>query len=570
MHRPPHPSVLLVVALAVVGLGPAPPAAAQPSFVEVSPTADPLWVTPADEDFWINAVAPADVDGDGDLDLAVLGFYVVYFVSAEDMLVLFLNDGEGAGGEWNFTTVQVPLGDVFAGSSDLAWGDFDGDGDHDLAVGSEGRTVVYANDGGNLTALAGELPGYAEDSGYTGAYDLRSITWADTDNDGDLDLLVPSVFDQDEFTFHTVLLRNDGPDGAGGWLFTDAGAALDPTVHAQSAWADDDGDEDLDLFLVNVDPYLDTGFIGRYRNDGGGTFSGETLLELGVEYGLADWGDYDADGDLDVLVAGNVHEVDDTYNTVLRVYRNDAGVYAEDTLIDAPDAGWLDLHAATWADYDSDGDVDLLVTGNRVGDGEIVGKSEIYGNDSGAFTALGVELPAPVESVGRGGAFTWFDLDGDGDLDYLVAGAYFVPGGNGLVEAMIHLYRNGPPAGNDPPGPPGGLVAAPQDDGVVLSWSPAADDHTPSAALTYDLELRPAGQPAPAARRLPEPGGVGSATAWSLAGLAPGVYAWSVAAVDGAFAGGPRAEGTFTVGSETIFADGFESGGTGAWSAAVP
>ena len=56
-------------------------------------------------------------------------------------------------------------------------------------------------------------------------------------------------------------------------------------------------------------------------------------------------------------------------------------------------------------------------------------------NDGGAFVALGLSLPAPISSVGRGGAFTWLDLDGDGDLDYLVAGAYYVPGGNGLVEA---------------------------------------------------------------------------------------------------------------------------------------
>ena len=118
---------------------------------------------------------------------------------------------------------------MFAGGSDLAWGDFDADGDQDLAVGSEGATVVFRNDAGTLTqqATTTELPGYNEDSGYTGAYDLRSLTWADVDNDADLDLFVPSVIEQNEWTNH--LLRNDGA-GDGGWTFTDAGAEDRPDL----------------------------------------------------------------------------------------------------------------------------------------------------------------------------------------------------------------------------------------------------------------------------------------------------------------------------------------------------
>ena len=544
-------------------------AAAQPSFLDVTPPDNPYFVTPADEDFWANAVAPADIDGDGDLDLAVIGFYVVYNVSAEDRLVILRNDGVAADGTWTFTPEAVPLGAVTAGASDLAWGDFDGDGDPDLAVGSDGATVVYRNDAGALVALAAVLPGYWEDSSYTGAYDLRSLTWADADNDGDLDLLVPSVVDLVALEYRTALLRNDGPDGTGGWLFTDAATTLDPTLHAQSAWADDDGDGDLDLLLVNIDPYVGTGFVRRFRNDAG-AFVGEDLLGLTVEYGLADWGDYDGDGDFDLLVAGNIQEPGGTFATVLRVARNDAGSYVETDLIQAPNADWLDLHAATWADYDSDGDVDLLVTGNFVGASDIEGKSEIWTNQAGVFTPAGLVLPAPISSIGRGGAFTWFDLDGDGDLDYLVAGAFYVPGGNGLVEARMILYRNGAPGANLPPGLPSELVAVPCPDGATLSWSPAADDHTPAAALTYDLELSRDGVPLAAGARLPEAGNISAATHWNLAGLAPGLYQWSVAAVDAAFAGGAAAQGSFTVPGDGLFADGFESGDTGAWSLALP
>ena len=544
-------------------------ALAQPSFVEVTPTADPWFVTPPEEDFWINAVAPADVDGDGDLDLAVLGFYVVYNVSAEDFLIVFLNQGPDGGGAWTFAPQIVPLGALTAGASDLAWGDFDGDGDPDLAVGSDGVTAVYRNDAGVLAPLVDDLPGYWEDSGYTGAYDLRSLAWADADNDGDLDLLVPSVFDFVLFQYRTALLRNDGDDGAGGWLFAEVAATgLDPTVHAQSAWGDDDGDGDLDLFLTNVDPYTGTGFVRRYGNDAG-TFTGGDLLPLRVEYGLADRSDFDGDGDLDVLVAGNIEE-GGTYSTVLRVYENDAGTLTATTLVEAPNADWLDLHAATWADYDSDGDVDILVTGNHVVPGEIVGKSEVFANDGGVFTPLGVTLPAPISSVGRGGSFTWLDLDGDDDLDYLVAGAYYVQGGNGLVEAKIQLFRNDTPAANQPPGAPAGLVATTGPGSLALSWTAAPDDHTPGASLTYELELRPAGAPPGTGRRLPEPGNLSSALAWEIAGLAPGSYLCSVRAVDSAFAGGERAATVVSVPAALLFGDGFESGDTGAWSGTVP
>lgn len=546
----------LLIAVGVLSLLPPPVVApsprspaALPSFTQRVMLGSDLFVTDENTDFWINAVAPADVDGDRDLDLAVIGFHVVYNVSAEHILVVFRNDGPAASVGWSFTEQRVALGNVYAGASDLAWGDYDNDGDPDLAVASEGATVLYRNDTGTLVAAPttpAVLPGYEEDSGYTGAYDLRSITWADIDNDTDLDLLLPSVFDRGTYEYSTRLLRNDG-DGTGGWTFTDTGLGIDPTVHAQSAWADDDDDGDLDLFLTNVDSYFESAFVKRFENTGG-SFVGEDLLAIGVEHGLTDWGDYDADSDLDILVAGNIQEEDGTYDTVLRTYRNDGGAYTPTNLLYGD---WLDLHAATWADYDSDGDMDLLVTGSFVGESEIEGKSEIYGNDGGAFAPLSVRLPAPIQSIGRGGAFTWFDIDNDGDLDYLVAGAYYVPGGNGLVEAQITLFENQPGAIDHGPSAPAGLSARRTTSGITLGWTAASDDATPVEALTYDVELRRAGQTFGRAKREPAPGMLGAVDGWKVTRIGPGTYDWSVRAVDAAYNAGPRAKGTFTVKAAT-------------------
>lgn len=520
-------------------------------FTEVTPL-DPLFVTPQDEDFWVATTAPADYDGDGDLDIAVLGFYVVYNQSVDERLVLLRNDGPAGPGEWEFAYVDVPLGTLTAGASDLAWGDVDGDNDQDLAVGTDGQTVIYRNDGGTLVLSDTVLPAYWEDNGQAD-FDLRSITWADYDNDGDADLLLPSVFVDSTYSFRTALMRNDGPNGTGGRSFTETDSVFAPTAHAQSAWADFDGDQDLDLLLVNLAPLSEDGFIRRYRNDGAGIFVGEDILgALTIEHGEAQWGDYDADGDLDILVAGNLGEINGTYTTALRIYRNDAESYVPVEIIPCvPCEGWFDLTAATWADYDSDGDVDILLTGNYNSGSEIEGRAKIYDNNGGIFTDSGNQLPAPRASGSRGGTFSWLDLDGEGDLDYFIAGQYFVPGGNGLVEAQMHAYRNDTEGQNQSPSAPSGLLASAGNatNHVLLTWTPASDDLTPSAALTYDLDLYRAGRPVASPRHLPEPGSVGAVTEWALSGLPDGRYMWTLRAVDSAYNGGPSAQGSFAIGA---------------------
>jgi hypothetical protein len=534
----------------VIGLLVSLAANAQTSFVDITPLTDNLFVTSADEDFWMNAAAPADVDGDGDLDLAVIGFYVVYNVSAVDRLVIFINEGPDIDGRWKFTQQEVPLGEIYAGSSDLAWGDYDADGDPDLVVASEGVTKIFRNDAGTLVQTDIQLPGYYEDSNYTGAYDLRSVTWADIDNDSDLDLLIPSTFDFTNFEFRTSLMRNEGLI-AGEWTFSEVPADIDATVHAQSAWADDDGDGDLDLFLTDINNISGDGFVRRFDNNAG-SFVGTNLVDISVQYGLADWGDYDADGDMDILVAGNIRDSDGTYGTVLRIYDNQNGTFVDNTLVSANFFPWLDIHAATWADYDSDGDVDILLTGNVIGDSEIVGKSDIYANEGNSFVPLDLNLPAPLSSVGRGGAFLWFDIDNDGDLDYFVGGAYYVPGGNGLVEAKMRLYMNDGAESNGRPSAPSSLLAVVDGTNVNLAWNPSTDDSTPTAAITYDLELRPSGQSAPTAVRLPEPGNISAVTNWEFRNLPLGSYVWMVRGVDSAFNGSVAAEGSFTIGEPVV------------------
>lgn len=284
-------------------------------FTEVSPM-DGVFLTPPDEDFWTVSTAPADYDNDGDLDIAVIGYYVWYNESYEDRLMLMRNDGL-TGDTWSFTYITLEAQDLWTGPSNLAWGDADSDGDLDLAVGSYGITYLFMNEAGVLTSVDAGLPGYFEDNSQA-YYDLKSISWADYDNDGDQDLIIPSAYNDTSFRFETKLLRNDSIVN-GIPVFTTVDAGFSDAAHAQTMWADSDSDQDLDLLLINIDPFGDGSYIRHYTNNGDDTFTPMDILgTLSIEHGEAHWGDYDNDGDLDILVAGNLKETDIHLTTILR------------------------------------------------------------------------------------------------------------------------------------------------------------------------------------------------------------------------------------------------------------
>lgn len=103
----------------------------------------------------------------------------------------------------------------------------------------------------------------------------------------------------------------------------------------------------LDLMVANVDPYYDTAYFRRYRNDPTG-FVAVELLPVAIQYGLADWGDLTADGRTDMLVAGNLLDPDGNYRTAIRTHTAQAdGSYLQPTL-PGPDVPWLDIHVASW------------------------------------------------------------------------------------------------------------------------------------------------------------------------------------------------------------------------------
>jgi hypothetical protein len=219
------------------------------------------------------SVALGDVDGDGDLDLAVGNGDN----EAPERNRLYLNDGHGIftrDPHWN------PKADK---TFYVAWGDMDRDGDLDLAVANENEpNYIYRNDAGMLTNMPVWQSLDAAPSGAT--------AWGDVDGDGYLDLAVRSWSNPKKLYANERGTLKEAPV----WYSNDN----DNTLNI--AWGDVDGDGDLDLAASNK------GNSKLYINEEGvlqpnGLINHPTTDPDQTYYSLA-WGDVDQDGDLDLAL----------------------------------------------------------------------------------------------------------------------------------------------------------------------------------------------------------------------------------------------------------------------------
>ncbi|HWO72935.1 MAG TPA: FG-GAP-like repeat-containing protein [Dehalococcoidia bacterium] len=268
---------------------------------------------------------------------------------------------------------------------DAAIADFDGDGLNDILLGnaSAGSLHLYLNRGPEgFQNASNRLPG--------ASMRVRSIEVADLNKDGVPDILVAS-----------------GQPGIGGdsaRVLLSQGAAFRPATIPllgnqtanHLAAGDADGDGQLDVFVSLAGSQRPQLWINK-----NGTFSDETsrrLPNLKLDARVAAFGDFDRDGDQDILVAARGG---------LRLLINDGnGRFKDESKSRLPSG--LNAVSLDLGDYDIDGDIDVLAGGSL----------HLLTNDGkGNFTDGASDIPPVLGSVG---AARWLDADGDTDLDIAV------------------------------------------------------------------------------------------------------------------------------------------------------
>ena len=365
-------------------------------------------------------------------------------------ITYYRNEGEGT---FEDVTAKAGLSGQLGGLN-ITQTDYDHDGWMDILVMRGGwmkmrgqmRMSLLRNNGG-----AGGAATFSDVTEAVGlakpAYPSQSATWADYDNDGDLDLFSCNESMREAGTESTALLfpsqlfRNNG-NGQFEDVAQDAGVQ-NWRYCKGSAWGDYDNDGYPDLYISNF------GDANRlYRNNGDGTFS-DVSPELGLTSptdSFATWfWDYDNDGWLDIFVAGYGEDIEDVAADYLglendgarpRLYRNLGGEGLEDV---TRETGLWRVHlamGANFGDFDNDGYLDLLL-GTGAPSYDAIAPNVAYRNDSGE-TFQDVTFSGGFGHLQKGHGVSFGDLDRDGDQDIFMQVGGFFPG-DGFVNA---LYTN--------------------------------------------------------------------------------------------------------------------------------
>jgi len=339
-------------------------------------------------------------------------------------------------------------------SGGAALDDFDGDGDPDLLTttfDTRGEPRYFRNDGGAFVDRTVE-------SGLGGLYGGLNLVTADLDNDGDLDVYVTrGAWLYAAGRHPNSLLRNDG---AG--RFTDvtfaAGLGERRLPTQTAAWADYDGDGDLDLFVGNEhgpnpdqlgDPTAHFDAPSElYRNQGDGTF-----VEVAAASGIAlrdyvkavVFGDHDNDGDPDLYVS--------ILGGRNRLYRNDGDGSFADVTDEAGVGAPVSSFPAWFWDFDNDGNLDLYVATYAGAEDTVALVAATYfgldvpyelprlyrGDGDGRFEDVAEAMGLDRFHAAMGSNFG--DLDGDGWLDFYLGTGY--PNYEGLMPNVLYRGNGG-------------------------------------------------------------------------------------------------------------------------------
>jgi streptogramin lyase len=478
----------------------------------------------------------------------------------------------------SFTLQSSPFPGLANGS--VAWGDYDRDGDLDVAIMGSSPTL------GAVTALYENQNGVFVNTNqnFQKLYD-GDISWIDINKDGWIDLVVSGYSDKP----YTKLYINK----QGNYFEPTDDYGLPQLYATTMAWGDLDNDGDIDLAIAGLDASDTYIFSIYYREDGKNKFVKETSSVSGMYY-ISDPGfikgdmkivDVDLDGDNDLVYNGENASgstiggvimntlinpnASNPYTTTpygqsstlqlknstieIAKFKNHNGItilssgvdntgknvfFSSNMLAGTAGAGTESQYPKlkngdiAVADYNIDGLNDIIFTGENQ---EGVPVTKLYIQDSN-----GNFKESPIELQGlRNSTTTWVDYDMDGDLDLFLTGEDNTGSKTILYKSEIANKKNASPAKIT------GLKAEDKGYGTVrFSWDKPVDDFSTDLSYVLRLGTTPGGTELSntesdllTGRRLIAKAGQIYTNFFEIQ-LDPGVYYWSVQAVDTGSRGG--------------------------------
>lgn len=432
--------------------------------------------------------------------------------------------------------------------------DYDLDGDIDIIYTGWGGAKLYQNDGtGNFQKWDGfQVDGEMWLDGDTSESFYDGI-WnvADFNLDGYPDILCYTNSNP------TLLINNSG-DGT----FTpktDSGIAANRGGTAAVGDVNNDGIQDIVVNGWN-DSFGSGDCIRVCLGNGDGTFTVNydnndpfDLVNHGTEKGQIILLDIDSDGDLDLFVTGT--SCPQSWTNLAELWINDGtGVYSLDTTTSFTGA---QKSGADWCDLNHDGAIDLVYAGEGCGTATQV----VLNEGNGTYTVY----TETVLGGHRGGAVvTAADINGNGWIDIMAQGYndsgsnhFQITNGVGSQKTM-----------NAAPAAPSNLSATGADGKVTFTWSAGSDSKTPEAALRYNVYVKlndgklitvvPA-DPATGKLRSIEVGAALTTCSYTLNVKADDIAEWGVQTIDGGKLGSEFAVGAEVSAIENIEIDNAEA-----------
>lgn len=418
---------------------------------------------------------------------------------------------------------------------EVAWGDFNNDGNLDLFQLSDNVYKLFMNNGNetfsDVTAdkLPGTLPSGANES---------SVIFLDYNNDGNLDILLTGW----PLSNATLYKNNGAPD----YTFTiDTDNSLiqvrtgnGGNAHAILSAVDYNNDGWVDLFMEGWSDNAGTRVVTLYKNVTG-VFQRQTTPVGGTEDfegmngGSLHTGDINNDGYVDVITSG--YSVVGSYKTYLYVNQGDGtfvksnasfpGIeQGESVLFDSNNDGWLDVFVAgvghdganwIWPGNlylnNQDGTFTLQANTNLPSGTQGYTSFEIGDINNDGYTDLMIMLPSgentamyynngdntflkdvpQTEARARAGSMSLADFNNDNKLDYFLFGwrdGYTFPDNTNFGSNWTaNFTKNTIAATNLAPTAPANIAVNKVNGKYVVTWDKSTDDITIQNALRYNV-----------------------------------------------------------------------------------